>query len=231
LHNHLDWIDILLRLALAAIGGTVIGADRGNHGHPAGLRTTLLVCLAATLSMIQANLLLPVAGKAPDSYVVMDVMRLPLGILTGVGFIGAGAILRRDDLVTGITTAATLWFVTVMGLCFGGGQLTLGISACVLGYITLRLLKPLEEAWKQTHQAILSVSTTMNGPSEEQVSEHLKLTGFHAHLQLADIEIPQNLREYKFIVKWRGPAHEFKSPPFITEIAQWPGTLKVQWQV
>jgi MgtC family len=52
-------------------------------------------------------------------------MRLPLGILTGVGFIGGGTILKRGDLVTGVTTAATLWLVTVIGLCFGGGQLAL----------------------------------------------------------------------------------------------------------
>jgi len=54
---------------------------------------------------------------------VMDLMRLPLGILTGVGFIGGGAIFKKGDLVTGVTTAATLWMVTVIGLCLGGGQL------------------------------------------------------------------------------------------------------------
>jgi putative Mg2+ transporter-C (MgtC) family protein len=56
-----------------------------------------------------------------------DLMRLPLGILIGVGFIGGGAILRRDDIVVGVTTAATLWLVTVIGLCLGGGQLALGL--------------------------------------------------------------------------------------------------------
>ncbi len=67
---------------------------------------------------IQVNLLLTVRGKALDSYIVMDLMRLPLGILSGMGFIGGGAILRRDNMVLGVTTAATLWFVTVMGLAF-----------------------------------------------------------------------------------------------------------------
>jgi len=80
-----------------------------------GLRTTLLVCLAAAISMVSVNLFLATAGKPSDSFVVLDLMRLPLGILTGMGFIGGGAILRRDGLVVGVTTAATLWFVTVMG--------------------------------------------------------------------------------------------------------------------
>jgi putative Mg2+ transporter-C (MgtC) family protein len=71
---------------------------------PAGLRTTLLVCLAASVAMIQTNLLLMTVGKTQDSFVVMDIMRLPLGILSGMGFIGAGAIVRRDNIVLGVTT-------------------------------------------------------------------------------------------------------------------------------
>ena len=115
----LTWHDILLRLALSVFAGALMGVDRSEHGRPAGLRTTLLVCLAAAVAMIQTNLLMLTVGKASDSFVVLDLMRLPLGILTGMGFIGGGAILRRDGLVFGVTTAATLWFVTVIGLCFG----------------------------------------------------------------------------------------------------------------
>jgi uncharacterized membrane protein YhiD involved in acid resistance len=108
----LHWPAIAFRLVLTVLGGGLLGADRSRTGHPAGLRTTLLVAMAASVSMIQMNLLLPTNGKPADSYAVMDLMRLPLGILTGVGFIGAGAIVRKGDLVLGITTAATLWFAT-----------------------------------------------------------------------------------------------------------------------
>ena len=76
---------------------------------PQGSDTTVLVGLAACVAMIEANLLLSVGGKVTDSFGSMDVLRLPLGVLTGVGFIGGGAILKRGDLVTGVTTAATLW--------------------------------------------------------------------------------------------------------------------------
>ncbi len=134
---HPTWNDIALRLVLTMLAGAIIGFNRGARGHAAGLRTTILVGLAASVAMIQANILLSVGGKAPDSFGVMDLMRLPLGILTGVGFIGGGAILKRGDLVTGVTTAATLWMMTAIGLCLGGGQLGLGIAATVLGVITL----------------------------------------------------------------------------------------------
>src|SRR5262245_42274689 len=129
----LEWPEISLRLALAVAAGALIGANRTEHGRPVGLRTVLLVCIAAAVSMIQANLLLATAGNADDSFVGIDVMRLPLGILTGMGFIGGGAILRRGDLIVGVTTAATLWLVTVIGLAFGGGQLGLGVAATALG--------------------------------------------------------------------------------------------------
>ena len=82
----------------------------------------VLVCCAACLSMIQVNLLLPTAGKPPGSFNTLDLMRLPLGILSGMGFIGAGAITRKGDVVRGVTTAATLWIVTVLGLCFGSAS-------------------------------------------------------------------------------------------------------------
>jgi putative Mg2+ transporter-C (MgtC) family protein len=117
--THLGSAEIAVRLLCTLLAGALVGFDRGEHGRPAGLRTTMRVSMAASLSMIQANLLLPVAGKAGDSFVVMDLMRLPLGMLSGMGFIGAGAIVRRDNFVVGVTTAATLWFVTVIGLCFG----------------------------------------------------------------------------------------------------------------
>src|SRR6202167_1001142 len=100
----LDWQQIALRLTLTVVAGLVIGFNRGEHGRPAGMRTTLLVCLAASVAMIQANLLMNTVGKSSDSFVVLDLMRLPLGILSGIGFIGAGAILRRDNLVVGVTT-------------------------------------------------------------------------------------------------------------------------------
>jgi putative Mg2+ transporter-C (MgtC) family protein len=117
----LTWTDIVIRLALTMLASGVIGLNRGARGHAAGFRTTILVGLAASVAMIQTNILLPLSGKTPEAFSVMDLMRLPLGILTGVGFIGGRTIVKKGDLVVGVTTAATLWLVTVIGLCIGGG--------------------------------------------------------------------------------------------------------------
>ena len=102
------WSDIAVRLALTMIAGVIIGFNREERGRAAGFRTTILVGLAASVAMVQTNLLLPMSGKTPASFAVMDLMRLPLGILTGVGFIGGRAILKKGQLITGVTTAATL---------------------------------------------------------------------------------------------------------------------------
>ena len=86
----LPWEQIAIRLLLASIASVMIELKRDEHGHPAGIRTTRLVCLAASFAMLQVNLFRPLAGKYPSSCVVTDLMRIPLGILIGIGFIGAG---------------------------------------------------------------------------------------------------------------------------------------------
>lgn len=111
------WTDFAVRLLLTVLARSLIDINREIGGHAAGFQTTVLVDLAACLAMIQANLLLATASKSDASYSVMDTLRPPLGVLTGVGFIGGGAILKRGDVVSGVTTAATLWIITPIGLC------------------------------------------------------------------------------------------------------------------
>ncbi|HTJ97317.1 MAG TPA: MgtC/SapB family protein [Rhodocyclaceae bacterium] len=161
---HPTWEDVGLRLFLTMVAGAIIGFNRGARGHAAGLRTTILVGLAASVAMIQANILLSVGGKVAGSFGTMDILRLPLGVLTGVGFIGGGAILRRGDLVTGVTTAATLWVVTVIGLCLGGGQLGLGVTATLFAVITLWALKWLDLRIPREHRALLVIRADREPP-------------------------------------------------------------------
>jgi putative Mg2+ transporter-C (MgtC) family protein len=226
----LTWQDIILRLVLTFIAGACIGFDRGEHGRPAGLRTTLLVCLAACVSMLLANLLLGTAGKKSDSFVNFDVMRLPLGILTGVGFIGGGAILHKDNLVLGVTTAATLWFVTVMGLCFGGGQIGLGVATWALGMMVLMGLKEIEKYSKEERRATLKVVIGGDGPSEKEISDELRSLGFKIASCAVVYEQELRNREITCDLRWRGLREETLPPPFLEKLARKPGVLKLGWQ-
>src|ERR1700744_5057342 len=156
----LTWSDIAVRLVCTLIAGILVGIDRDEKGRAAGMRTNVLVCLAASLSMILANGLLGTGGKNASSFVQLDMMRLPLGILSGMGFIGAGAILRKGDMVLGVTTAATLWMVTMLGLCFGGGKILLGAIGLLITLLTLWGLKVVERHLSQEKQGSLCVVTT-----------------------------------------------------------------------
>lgn len=208
---HPSWEDIALRLLLTIIAGALIGADRGIRGHAAGLRTTILVTLAASVAMIQANLLLPVSGKTADSFGVMDLMRLPLGILTGVGFIGAGTILRRGDLVTGITTAATLWVVTVIGLCFGGGQLVLGTAATLLSVFTLSGLRWLDIRMPRKQRAILVVESVPTRASIQSLADLIAPLGYAARFYRESRSHDGAQTHLFFEISWKQP--EIAGPP------------------
>jgi putative Mg2+ transporter-C (MgtC) family protein len=227
-----EWHDIALRLALTVAAGALFGINRSERGRAAGLVTTVLVCLAASIAMIQTNLLLPTEGKSQDSFITLDLMRLPLGILTGMGFIGAGAILRRGERIQGVTTAATLWLVTVIGLCFGGGQIGLGLAGLVVGLIALGGLKKLEARMSQDHLAMLILSSGANGPTEEEVRAQLlaagcRITSWGVTYKATEAAPRRTLR---CEVEWRGGRRDVQPPAAIEQLARHPGVLRLRWR-
>lgn len=225
----LTWSEIGIRLLCTILAGTLLGLNRSERGHSAGLRTSLLVSLAACLAMLQVNWLLPIAGKASNSFVVVDPMRLPLGILSGIGFIGAGAIVRRDSLVIGVTTAATIWYLTVIGLCFGGGQIALGLVGTALGFVVLAGLKLLEKQIKQDHLAKLLVVTDAEGPGENEIRRILETGGFKiTSCALAATRDTDGL-ELNCDVHWLAKPSETKVPEEVHVLMQRSGVTRVAW--
>ncbi len=227
---NLGWGEISLRLLLTVVAGALIGLNRGEHGRPAGLRTTILVCLAASAAMIQANLLLDMPGKTPDSFAVADVLRLPLGILSGMGFIGGGTILRRGSLVIGVTTAATLWFVTVMGLCFGGGQIFVGLSMLGIGLVVLYVMKWGEDRMKQDRRATLIVATRADGPDERQIRTDLLAADFRILRTAATYTPDKHLTRLHCEVQWRAQRSDSRTPTIVERLVRLPGVVRVQWR-
>jgi putative Mg2+ transporter-C (MgtC) family protein len=200
-----SWTDIAVRLALTMLAGAVVGLNRGARGHAAGFRTTILVALAASLAMILTNLLLSVTGKSQDSFATMDPMRLPLGILTGVGFIGAGTIVKKGDLITGVTTAATLWLITVIGLCFGAGQLALGTAATMLAVFTLWFLKWVDVIVPREHRARVVISCAPSWRVLEDVPRLLSPMTCEARFQEQKLSPDEKDADYVFELVWQRP--------------------------
>jgi putative Mg2+ transporter-C (MgtC) family protein len=199
----LVWQDVAIRLLVALAAGALLGLNRGESGKAAGLRTTMLVCLAACLANLQMNVLLPQTGKPEGAFAVLDLMRLPLGILSGVGFIGAGAILRKDGLITGLTTAATLWFVTVVGLCAGAGQVALAVIGIVLGMFVLGVLTEVERRLPRNLRASLTIRYDPATGERAQWLDELKRLRCRVASRGLRADPANGVLEERFQVHWR----------------------------
>jgi putative Mg2+ transporter-C (MgtC) family protein len=221
------WQDILLRLLAALLAGALIGLDRGTRGRIAGLRTTILMCLAATGAMIEANLVLSVMGRTNGSFATMDVLRFPLGILSGIGFIGAGAIVRRGNLVTGVTTAATLWLITVIGLILGAGYIGFGLLLAAIAFAVLHYLKKAEQRLSREHRAHLTVELGGEAPSNQALCELVKKAGLTITSLLVEYD---DGRRMEFHLEWSSAEGQDHAPALVEQLAGREDVKRVRWQ-
>ena len=227
----LDWEAVVIRLVFALVAGFVFGFNRSESGKTAGLRTTILVCLASCVAMLEVNSLLSQAGKRPDSFPTLDLMRLPLGVLTGMGFIGAGAVMRKDGLVTGVTTAATLWFVTIVGLCIGGGQYRLSASAIVLGLAVLWGLHYVEQRMHRRKSAWLTVEYAMGSECTSRLARELAALGCSVTRRGAAWRGGDEKFEERLLVRWREPFDQDAKVSAFAELARRAGADGAHWQM
>lgn len=225
----LTWSDVAVRLACTVIAGFLVGFDRDERGKPAGIRTNVLVCLAASLSMILANAMLGTAGKNSSSFSVLDLMRLPLGILSGMGFIGAGAILRKGEMVLGVTTAATLWMVTMLGICFGAGKILLGTAALVLTLLTLWGLKIVERGLSQERRGSLYIVSNGEGLSKE-LRDLVRQSGMRVRAWSVDVSRESAHVAVECELRWQARQREHAEPALITSLRQRPDVERLRWQ-
>jgi putative Mg2+ transporter-C (MgtC) family protein len=178
-------LGLLFRLTLASVLGGVIGLERELHGKPAGLRTNLLICVAAAL-FTEVSIRFAGASSIPGSE-HGDPGRIAAQVLTGVGFIGAGTIIQSRGHVIGLTTAATLWVVTAIGMAVGGRAYVEAIGATVLVLVTLVSLGRLEDALirrRTTHRYhfLLDADATL-------------LEGIHRSFREAGLEVQSEMVE------------------------------------
>lgn len=132
---------IIMRLILSVVLGGLIGLERQLHRRAAGLRTHIMVSLGSCLIMLTSLYVFAIYNcKVP-----LDPVRLAAGVITGIGFLGAGAIIRDREGIKGLTTAASLWVVAGIGLAVGCGFYLGGMFTTVLALVALLLLKYFEE--------------------------------------------------------------------------------------
>lgn len=138
-------LTLLLPIVAAMAAGGLIGAERSYNGHQAGFRTHILVCLTACVLMLAAMHQNEWSFLAlPGQTVLIDPTRMPHGILTGIGFLCAGVIFREGFSVHGLTTAASLWTTSAIGLLFGAGMFQLAMLSVGATLVALALLRLLD---------------------------------------------------------------------------------------
>lgn len=137
-------IDALVRIAVATALGAILGLEREVTGKPAGLRTHMLVAEGAALFLVGAILLTEEFGTGGGGGVSIDVTRVASTIVTGVGFLGGGLILRSANRVYGLTTAAGIWVAAAIGMLSGAGYFLVAIFGTALGLMTLGLIHLIE---------------------------------------------------------------------------------------
>jgi putative Mg2+ transporter-C (MgtC) family protein len=138
-----DQIAIALNLGSAWAAGSVIGLERSHHGRPAGFRTHALVCLASALLMVVTSHQWTWIGSVPMDTVRTDPTRIAQGIMTGIGFLGAGVIFKDGLSVRGLTTAASIWITSAIGILYGVGMFYPAILATIATIGTLAVFRRL----------------------------------------------------------------------------------------
>lgn len=175
---------VLIKLFLAALAGGLIGLEREKHGRPAGLRTHWLVALGACLMMIISEAFDLKYGGLPGSSVVrIDPGRIAAQIVAGIGFIGAGVILKEGLSVRGLTTAACLWLAAGVGMGFGMGAMLPSIMATGLGIGGLIFLKKLEPFIKKDRYLVISVTAD----SEDDIYPELERIFLSRRMEISNL--------------------------------------------
>lgn len=191
----------LFRLILATLAGALIGVEREKHGRPAGLRTHLLVCIGSALIMlVSEGFTVKYGALDASSPLRLDPSRTAAQIVTGIGFLGAGVIIKEGLSVRGLTTAACLWLVAGIGMAFGMGLFWPAVMATLLALCCLVFLKKLEPVINKDRYLHLTVLAS----ARNNLLAELHQLFVEHNLNITDIEseldLEQNLQRYNLVL-------------------------------
>ncbi|TDL52616.1 MgtC/SapB family protein [Paenibacillus dendritiformis] len=186
----LDPASICLRLLLSLVLGGIIGFEREMNQHAAGFRTNILVCIGSSLIMLLSIYGFNAFVDEPN--VRMDPARLAAQVVSGIGFLGAGTIIRTGLSVKGLTTAATLWVMAAIGLAVGAGFYFPAILTCGLVFVSLQVLNKIELRYLVANKALSVEVISYGGPetlgtiSKKLMAERVEIR----NMNVADAETP-----------------------------------------
>lgn len=165
-------VTVVIRLALSLLAGGIIGLERTYHGRPAGFRTHALVCSSSTLLILLSVYQWELLPNAPMETIRADPSRMAQGIMTGIGFLGAGVIVKERFAVRGLTTAASIWMTAAIGIVIGMGFYSAALLGALLALGTLSVFRWVESIMPVMRYARLTVRfSRQNFMTEEELLE------------------------------------------------------------
>lgn len=221
--------EICLRLGCAMLIGLVVGTEREYTHRPAGMRTHILVALGACAVAITSEMLFKeyhaLYGATPDP------ARLSAQVITGVGFLGAGTIMREGYTVKGLTTAASVWAVACLGLAAGSGYYTLALAGMVFIFITLTLFEVLQRRFMRKNLSYQSYVV-----ETEDISAGLRLIfksadESYALIQNLEVEQKDKLFVIRFDAEYNGSRRHKYNQRFIEKLTADEGVLRIRQTV
>ena len=214
-------VTVVLRLLVIAVLAGLIGFERERHGRAAGLRTHLLVGVGSCLMMLTG---LYLAG--PAGWTSTDPSRIGAQVISGIGFLGAGTILRFRASIRGLTTAASLWAVAGIGLAVGAGFTSGAIASTIIVFVALFWLSRVEHQIRKDWYRILTVET--RGSSDDLIQLRRLLSEYDVELRSFDIERAQQADTSKVELHVKlGSSHDEDN--LLGEVLRLEGTRRAHW--
>ncbi|MCX5734120.1 MAG: MgtC/SapB family protein [candidate division NC10 bacterium] len=222
-------MDAIIRLLLAILLGGAIGLERESRGRPAGLRTHILVCLGATIIMITSTHMGELTQLlSPTSRIQVDPGRIAAGIVTGIGFLGAGAIIRIGDLVRGLTTAGCIWFVAALGITIGQGLYALAIVSTVLALAVLLALTQVERRIQPV--VYRSIAVFAGFAQAEAIERRCQALLADSAIRVQDVHNRLSVAEDRAEITFKISArHHMQSGSILRAIAAIEGVSEARW--
>jgi putative Mg2+ transporter-C (MgtC) family protein len=225
-------LDILLRILASLVTGFIIGLERERRGRAAGLRTNMLVCVAACLAMLGAHLLYAQvdATLAGNSW-RPDPNRVAQGVLAGMGFLGAGTILRQGTVIHGLTTAAGLWLVTVLGLTIGSGYFVLGGAGLAIAILILLIMTQIEKRIDNERYVTAVITLAMEGTQPLQIRQQIEAAGAQVVRMDFHYDLPQKQKTVSCDLRFRTTHYLDYSQAIVDKLLQQQGVQQIKWDL
>ena len=216
-----EYLTILLHLGLAVLAGGLIGLERTYHGRPAGFRTHTLVCTASALLMLVTVYQWQLLKGAPLETLRVDPTRMAQGIMTGIGFLGAGVIMKEGLTVRGLTTAASIWITAAIGVLIGIGFYFPAVVATLITLGTLALFRWIEMIMPSHYYARLNVRfKRQETPAESELRELIIRQNFSVANLSYRLEQEGKYFEYQMTVRSQNTDNYRKLAEMLTAMEQ-----------